>query len=65
MVKGDDYFCGQSTLHKHNIKDAEFVHESFRIDTKRTFLTFFSYETNPRNEFFENCITKRIHETNL
>ena len=42
-------------------KDAGFVYESFRIDTKQTFLTFFSYETNPRNESFENCVTKRIH----
>jgi hypothetical protein len=23
------------------------------------------HETNPRNESFENCVTKRIHETNL
>ena len=47
------------------IKDAGFVYESFRNEMKRTFLTFFSYKTNPRNESFENCVTKRIHETNL
>ncbi len=46
-------------------KDAGFVHESFRNETNRIFWDFFSYETNPRNEFFENCVTKRIHETNL
>ncbi len=46
-------------------KDAGFVYESLQIDTKRTFLTFFSYETNPQNESFENCVTKQIHETNL
>ncbi len=50
---------------KLKIKDAGFVYESLRIDTKRTFLTFFSYETNPRNKSFENCVTKRIHKTNL
>ena len=46
-------------------KDAGFVYESLQIDTKQTFLTCFSYKTNPRNESFENCVTKRIHETNL
>jgi hypothetical protein len=46
-------------------RDAGFVHESFRNETKRTFLTFFSYETNPRNKSYENCVTKQIRETNL
>jgi hypothetical protein len=46
-------------------KDAGFVHESLRNETNRIFWDFWSYETNPRNESYENCVTKRIHETNL
>jgi hypothetical protein len=62
-----------------NCKDAWFVHESFRNETYRVVWDFWSYETNPRNESFENWRiktnplnesfghrrTKRIHETNL
>ncbi len=55
----------KTTIFWEIFKDAGFVHESFQIDTKRTFLTFFSYETNPQNKSYENCVTKRIHETNL
>ena len=34
-------------------------------ETNRIFWDFWSYESDPRNESFENCVTKRIHETNL
>jgi hypothetical protein len=34
-------------------------------ETKQTFMTFFSCKTNPQNESYENCVIKRIHETNL
>ncbi len=46
-------------------KDAGFVHESFRNKMNRVIWDFWPYETNPQNESFENCITKRIHKTNL
>ncbi len=44
-------------------KDAGFVHESFRNETNRVIWDFWPYETNPQKESFENCVTKRIHET--
>jgi hypothetical protein len=43
-------------------KDAGFVYESFQNKTNQV---IWSYKTNPRNESFENCVTKRIHKTNL
>ena len=46
-------------------KDAGFVYESLRIETKRVIWDFGLYETNPRNESFKNESTKRIHDTNL
>ncbi len=54
-----------STYNHFFLKDAGFVQESFWIDMKWTFLTFFSYKTNPQNESFEHCRTKRIHKMNL
>jgi hypothetical protein len=55
----------KSRLTSPKSKDAGFVHESFRNKTNRVILDFWPYETNPRNESFENCVTKRIPETNL
>ncbi len=46
-------------------KDAGFVYESLRIETNRVIWDFGSHETNPRNEYFKNESTKRIHDTNL
>ncbi len=46
-------------------KDEGFVHKSFQIDMKQTFLTFFSYKTNLLNKSFEHLRMKRIDKTNL
>jgi hypothetical protein len=44
-------------------KDAGFVYESFQNETKRTFLTFFSYKTNPRNGYLKKMSTNPNYDT--
>jgi len=46
-------------------KDARFIYESLRIDTKRVFWDFWPYESNPRYKSFEKRYTNRIYNTNL
>jgi hypothetical protein len=46
-------------------KDARFVYESLRIDTKWVFWDFWPYESNPRYKSFEKRYTNRIHNLNL